>query len=98
MISEKKETTFCELSCVTSPEKVVFSSSDVLNILHEEENTAAGLVRLTAERKLPAMAPSVVGVGNISPNHLKLLVEVGEFHPVSPEFCKHRDIKALRQR
>lgn len=55
MISEKKEATFCELSCVTSPEKVVFSSSDVVNILHEEENTAAGLVRLTTERKLSAM-------------------------------------------
>lgn len=56
MILEKKDATFCELFCVTSPEKVVFSSSDVVNILHEEENTAAGLVRLTAERKLPAMA------------------------------------------
>lgn len=56
MILEKKDITLCELFCVTSPEKVVFSSSDVVNTLHEEENTAAGLVRVTTERKLPAMA------------------------------------------
>lgn len=34
-----------------------------------------------------------MGEGNISPNHLKVLVEVCEFHPISPEFCKRRDIK-----
>lgn len=74
MILEKKDATFCEPFCVTSPEKVVFSSSDVVNIL---QSTAAGLVRLTTERKLPPQGFSVVGEGNISTNHLKLLVEVG---------------------
>lgn len=76
MIPEKKDATFCELLCVTSPEKVVLSSSGVVNILHEEENTAAGLVRLTKKRKLPPQGFSVMGEGNINPSHFKLLVEV----------------------
>lgn len=61
-----------------------------------EENTAADLVRLTTEKTLPAMASvsRKQGEGNdISPNHLKFLVEVDEFHPVSPKFCKIRNIK-----
>lgn len=76
MILEKKDATFCELVCVTSPENVVLSSSGVVNILHEEENTAAGLVRLTTEKNLPPQGFSVVGEGNFNPSHLKLLVEV----------------------
>lgn len=56
MILEKKDATSCELFCVSSPEKAVFSSSGVVNTLHEEENTAAGLVGLNTERKLPALA------------------------------------------
>lgn len=38
------------------------------------------------------------GEGNgSSPNHLKVLVEVDEFHPVSPKFCKVRNVEALGQ-
>lgn len=95
LILKEKDTTLCERCCVTSPEKAMLSSPWIVNILHQW-GRAQQLKCKTEDRRKASARASVSreqGEGyRISPKNPKVLMELGEFHHVSPIFCKSRNI------